>query len=155
MKKLQKFLALDSDERYLLLEAFFLLNGIRLGFVLLEFSVLQKGLSKLGRPESHHDRCQSRSVSRIIWAVEVSTHFSPGGAKCLARALAVQVLMQRQGYDPKLQIGVIKNSTQDFRAHAWIEYQGMVVIGQLPELEDYSALLPPQLYIPTPSGRGY
>jgi Transglutaminase-like superfamily len=140
MKKIQKFWYLDRSIRYLLVESFFLLNSIWFGFLFLKFPLLQKLLGKIGKSRSDLPAHPAISIDKIVWGVEVSTQLSPGGAKCLARALTVHTLMQRQGYDPKLQIGVIKNPLEELKAHAWVEYQGKVVIGNLSDLEKYGTL---------------
>jgi hypothetical protein len=64
----------------------------------------------------------------------------PSGAKCLARALVCQVLMARRGYSPELRIGVAKSQEGTLEAHAWIESQGQVVIGDLKELPRFTQL---------------
>jgi hypothetical protein len=51
------------------------------------------------------------------------------GASCLTQALALQLLMNRYGFDAKLRIGVTRNAAGGFEAHAWIESQGDVIIG--------------------------
>ncbi len=142
MKRIQKFWQLDYNTRYLLVKTFFLLNSIRFGFLFLKFPLLQKLLGKIGKSRSDLSAHPAISIDKIVWGVEVSTQFSPGGAKCLARSLTVHALMQRQGYDPKLQIGVIKSPIEELQAHAWVEYQGKVVIGNLSDLEKYGALHP-------------
>jgi hypothetical protein len=60
--------------------------------------------------------------------------------KCLARALTAQILLNRQGYLPKLCIGVSKGQNGKLQAHAWIECQGQVVIGNLSNLSDFVPL---------------
>jgi hypothetical protein len=142
MKKISKFWQLDSTERNLLMKTFLLLNLVRFLFLFLQFPRLQKILTKLGTRRSSSNGTLPLSVKQIVWAIELSTQFSPGGAKCLARALTMQTLMQQQGYDSQLQIGVIHQPTEEFQAHAWIEYQGEIVIGMLPDLEKYKALHP-------------
>ncbi len=99
-------------------------------------------LTKLGTRRSLSAETSALSINQIVWAIELSTQFSPGGAKCLARALATQTLMQQQGYDSHLRIGVIHQPEEEFQAHAWIEYQGKIVMGMLPDLEKYNTLHP-------------
>jgi hypothetical protein len=86
------------------------------------------------------------SVRKIIWAVEISSRWMPGGAKCLARALTTQVLLNQCGYTPNLRIGVAKSVNGTLEAHAWIEYQGHVVMGNLRDLSRF---------IPLPSLEGF
>ncbi len=142
MKKIQKLMHLAPSERYLLVKAFLLLNSVRIGFLFLKFPPLQRILGKIGKAPAHRSAESVISIDRIVWAVDTSTRFSPGDAKCLARALTTQTLMQQQGYDSQLRIGVIHQPTEEFQAHAWIEYQGKIVVGMLPDLEKYNTLHP-------------
>jgi Transglutaminase-like superfamily len=139
MRKIQKFLYLDSGEKYLLIGTFLLLNSIRFGFLFLNFPLLQAILRRISEFGSDMSTKSVISIEQIVWCVEVSTQLSPGGAKCLARALTVETLMKQNGYAPILKIGVIKNNIEEFKAHAWIEHQDKVVIGgDLPNLNKYS-----------------
>jgi Transglutaminase-like superfamily len=142
MKKIQKFWKLNLSDRYLLIKTFLLLNSIRVAFLFLKFPSLQKMLGKIGQSYLDKSARPVISIDKIVWAVEVSTQLSPGGAKCLARALTLHSLMQQQGYDPILRIGVIKNPLESLQAHAWVEYRDEVVIGNLPDLEKYGVLHP-------------
>lgn len=76
-------------------------------------------------------------LERIAWAV-VNAGARVPGATCLERALAAQLLFGRRGYASSLQIGVAKND--HVQAHAWVEYDGDVVVGDCPELEQYEVL---------------
>ncbi|NEQ84407.1 MAG: lasso peptide biosynthesis B2 protein, partial [Moorea sp. SIO2I5] len=60
--------------------------------------------------------------------------------KCLARALTSYTLMVQYGYVPQLRIGVAKGESGQLEAHAWVENQGLVVIGQLPDLTRFKTL---------------
>jgi hypothetical protein len=64
----------------------------------------------------------------------------PGTVKCLARALTVKVLLARSNCDSKLIIGVAKNPLQQLEAHAWVEVQERVVIGQIHDLDRFTPL---------------
>jgi hypothetical protein len=145
--RLDKFFALESFERKLLVKTFLLLNLIRFSFLWVNLLTLRKLLAKLINLGLININAPDLSIQKIVWAVDVSTHFSPGGAKCLARALTAQVMMQQHGFDAQLQIGVINDPAKKFQAHAWLEHQGAVVIGQLPELSTYTTLLSPHTTI--------
>ena len=66
----------------------------------------------------------------------------PGGAKCLAKALTTQVLMERRGCDCAFKIGVAKTDKGELEAHAWIEKDGQVIMGMLPDLDRFKSLPP-------------
>ncbi|BAY87292.1 hypothetical protein NIES267_68130 [Calothrix parasitica NIES-267] len=137
MKLLRKLWNLRKAYIYLLLFTFLLLQAIRLGLFLLEFRILFKIVNKLCKVKFLFP---SVSVRKMIWGVNVATRYSPGGAKCLARALTTQILMSRSGYTPELCIGVAKSESGELEAHAWIKYQGYVVVGHLPDLPRYIQL---------------
>ena len=50
---------------------------------------------------------------------------------CLTQALAGQVLLERYGYPALVHVGVTKKAKNGtFQAHAWLESDGKVVIGE-------------------------
>ena len=137
MKLLRKIWNQRKVNLYLLFVTFLLLGAIRLGVWLLEFRILLKVVNKFSTIKFPFPYT---SLRKIIWAVNVATRYSPGGAKCLARALTTQILMNRSGFSPELCIGVARSESGEFEAHAWIKYQGYVVIGYLPDLPRYIQL---------------
>lgn len=137
MKRLLKFLRLKNSDRHLLINTFTVLVFVNLGLWLLPFNTLRQILDKISQPNSH---LEQTPLTKIIWAVDASTRYIPGGAKCLARALTCQVMMIRRSYSPELRIGVAKTETGKFEAHAWIESQGQVVIGYLNNLSSFTPL---------------
>lgn len=59
-------------------------------------------------------------------------------ATCLVQALAAQLLLTRHGHMADLQIGV--SQAKGFEAHAWLEFEGRVVLGGVTNLSDYVVL---------------
>lgn len=137
MKLLRKIWNLRKVNFYFLFVTFLLLGAIRLGLLLLEFRILLKIVNKLSTIKLP---LPNISLRKIVWALNVATRYMPGGAKCLARALTTQILMNHSGYPPELCIGVAKGESGELEAHAWIKYQGYVVIGYLPDLPRYIQL---------------
>ncbi len=140
MKRLLKFLYLSSGDRQLLLKTFILLGLVRLGLCLLPFASLRRVLVGISRSTSSQQKVNQTEVAKLIWAVNQSSRYMPGGAKCLARALTTQVLMSWHGYSSELRIGVVKDEHKRLLAHAWLENEGEVVIGKLRNLADFKAL---------------
>jgi hypothetical protein len=137
MRRLRKFLRLTSCDRHLLITAALLMSAIRLGLWLLPFRVLRQVVKSLTavRPAP-----QQISINQVVWAVEVASGYMPGGVKCLARALTTQILLSRRGYSTELRIGVAKNQQGQLEAHAWVESQGSVIIGELADLTRFTPL---------------
>ncbi len=124
MTGLKRFARLSPAEQRLLLQTTFLLCSIRIGFRLLPFRVVQRiALKAVGNSMAAHP------VEQLVWAVEAISHRFPG-ATCLARALALQVLLARSGHHSRLQIGVAKDERDGFQAHAWLISDGQILIGQ-------------------------
>ena len=119
----RSFLHLPLAQKRLLIRALFLVWMIRLGLLVLRFNRLRRLATSL--PAAEID--PSFSLERLIWAVEIASQFVPG-AKCLARAMAAQLLLSEHGHRAELRIGVAKSDNK-FQAHAWLEDEGKVLIG--------------------------
>jgi hypothetical protein len=64
----------------------------------------------------------------VGWSVESVGRRIPG-ARCLARAVAAEAILDRGGRSPQMQIGARRDSNGEVEAHAWVEVRGMVVVG--------------------------
>jgi len=141
MNKFHKFFNLSWLDRRLLISATIAIGAVRFGLWVLPFKFLQTLLLKLERPSFSRQRRGRPSVARIVWAVKIGARFVPA-ATCLAQALATKLLLRRRGYNPALRIGVTRNEAGEFQAHAWIEYNGDIVLGYLNDMSRYSKLPP-------------
>jgi len=131
---------LSWQQRRILLCACVLLNAIRLSLWLLPFGKVRKYLSKFSLAWGKLTSQAEVSVGLITWCVETASNNAPGGALCLAKALTTQILLNRYGYAHKFCIGVNKSSKQTLKAHAWIEHEGQVIMGNLNDLKQYKPL---------------
>jgi hypothetical protein len=61
-------------------------------------------------------------------------------ASCLTQSLALEALMEEAGLECEVRFGVARKSDGTFDAHAWVEHEGHVVIGGLPDLERFAVL---------------
>jgi hypothetical protein len=95
---------------------------------------LQKSLERFARV-SPHTRSSVSDVTRAISAVARRI----GGTTCLAEAAVAYTMLRRHGHDPRLRIGV-KRTDSALEAHAWVECDGRVVMGELPEMTGYAML---------------
>lgn len=132
-----KFLGLSSMDRHLLVQSAFLLLAIRLGLWLFPFQTLQRALARITQPTAKLQEIDQASVNRVVWAVAIASRYIPG-VKCLAQALATQVLLQQRGFPARLRIGLAKGEQGQLEGHAWVESQGQVVIGQESALERFT-----------------
>ena len=140
MNRSRKLFVLSWQQRRILFYACLILNLLRLALWLLPFRVLKRQLVGISSVWICPAFSESVSVDFIVWAVTVAGRYTPGGAMCLVKALTTQLLLSRYGYVHRLHIGVAKSDTQAFRAHAWVECQGRVVIGKLSDLGCFQPL---------------
>ena len=126
--------SLTRADRLLLAEAIRLCLIVLLGLNVFRFNALRAYLQR--RPVSDHQR-----IDRVVWAVKaVSGRWL--GTTCLAEALVVEAMLRRHGHAPILKIGVKhpQSSERSLEAHAWVECDGVVVVGRVPEIGDYAVL---------------
>ena len=114
---------------------------VRLGQSVLPFAVLQRILRRLGHETRRSaDPPAAREAQQIGEAIRVASRVVPGRHTCLTRALAVQVWLSRRGHSVGLRIGVAKTEEAPLLAHAWVESEGRVVIGDDQDLSRYRIL---------------
>lgn len=58
---------------------------------------------------------------------------------CLPQALAGYVLCAERGYRVDLRLGVASPET-GFRAHAWLEYEGSVILGEMVGMDELAVV---------------
>ena len=140
--KYQKWLELTSEERTLLIKAFFLLplvKIIRMG----GFNRLQKTMRYFGLDSDRHKAGnfekldKARRTSRMI---TVAAAYIPLTISCLDRSISLSILLHRQGIKSELFLGVRKDQG-DFEAHAWVEIDG-VVLNDTPDVRERYASFP-------------
>jgi hypothetical protein len=148
MKQILRFVRLAPQDRNLFLKACLLLSFVRFGLFLRSFNRLCKFLERFSavNPSTVSDR--RVLIHRVVWAIDASCKLMPGTVKCLARALTMKTLLDMHNCPSTLMIGVDKNAAKQLEAHAWVEYEGHVVMGQLHDLSRFKPLpsLPQFLY---------
>ncbi len=132
MKRLRKFARLSADDRRLVIRTTILMSGLRLGLCLLPFRRLIARCEQKQPPP--HDAI---SPERVVWAVQAASRYVPR-ATCLVQALTAKVLLESAGLPADVHLGVAKTREQGLEAHAWVEFQGQVVIGG--DLTSYTRL---------------
>ena len=122
LSMLVKFLKLSGRKKGTFLTALGALWIIRIGLWVLPYSCLRKFASGMkAKP-----KVGKLSVEELVWSVETSSKYVLN-ATCLTQALAAKVLLAWNGYGSTLRIGV--DTCSGFAAHAWIEQNGVVILG--------------------------
>jgi hypothetical protein len=120
-------------------EALVLLLLVRAALHLISYPRLRACLrtcESLGSPSP-------RPVAEVTRAVSAAGRRLTG-TTCLAEALVAYTMLRRRGHAPVLRIGVRESAPSLLEAHAWIECDGTVVVGQVPQMDG----LDPRLAVP-------
>jgi hypothetical protein len=142
MGRFGKFFALSPADRRLLIQAWIVLAAMRVALRTVPLARLCKLAS---RSRSIGDR-DLPSVEAIVRAVDRASSVIPGGQNCLLRALTAELMLRRANYKSELKIGVSKPPGGEFRAHAWVEIAGEIVIGEF-ESGEYVTLAGPAVWL--------
>lgn len=78
-------------------------------------------------------------ISHLAWAVRAASRRVPA-ATCLTQSMALHCLMARAGYAAQVHIGVSKDAQSGFKAHAWVEYEGRLLLSGPAEVVPYTCL---------------
>ena len=129
MNKAFKLLRLSPADMMILTKLTVLFVAVRLGLTMLPFRRLRNFLHQLAHAWPHPRRASRRDMARIVGIARAISPYLLGDKPCLTNALVVQFLLERRGYPTVLRIGVAKKDGRALEAHAWLEYEGMVLIG--------------------------
>jgi hypothetical protein len=138
VERLRKFFELPPADRRLWIRAWLWLVVIRLWLWLSPFSGQRGLLSRLSQAPAGGRQADASLPERVGWAIAAASGYVPQ-TTCLIQALAAQALLKRGGFPARLRLGVGRNAQGQFQAHAWLENDGRVIIGDS-EVERYRPL---------------
>jgi len=135
MKRLRQLLALPRSSRRLLLEAAFLLWVTKLALLSISFESLRRKAARFfppaagGTPDWH-------TIRTVAWAVERAA--AAVGGTCLTKAFVGEWLLRRRGQTVEVRVGVARDANGGLDAHAWLEVEGLTIIGAIDEMARFS-----------------
>jgi Transglutaminase-like superfamily len=129
---------LPAEDRRLLVSAACWLAACRVALWTVPFPRTRDLVESWGTPR----RGVALAPGRIAWAVRTAARPIPG-ATCLTQALAAAVMLRRGGAAPVVRFGVTREQG-DFEAHAWLELDGRVLVGDQ-GLDRYATLAEPSI----------
>jgi hypothetical protein len=138
IRAVERFFRLPPADRRLLVRSLLLLAATRVALWMLPFQTVRRLLARTARPTA----AARTPTERISWAIGVAQRVIPS-ATCLPQALVGEALLTRAGHPFELRIGVAKTAAGGLHAHAWIESDGRVVVGELVQgLSEFTRLPP-------------
>lgn len=111
---------------------------IKLGLITLPFSTFRRIYNSFSKSNRKQEGLENE-VDTTVWAVKSAADFLPVELLCLPRALATKYLL-RHVPALTLEIGIEVNAAKAFEAHAWVEKNGLIIIGDWPETVSYRRL---------------
>ena len=144
MKIIRRFLGASPATRQLALEVALLLCAVRLALSILPFRWIHRLILRYNKLASQGD-LMTPGARAVVEMVNRASHYVPG-ASCLTRAITAQILLDRRKIATTLHIGVMKptrlsnQDREDLLAHAWLEHNGEVIVGDTADRERYVPL---------------
>ena len=135
---MSKFAAFPWRVKMLYCNTALWLLAVKAGLYLLPFERLRGWLARFDEPAGKP--ADMEEMHAIIEAIErIGQVLAPLRINCLPQALVGHRLLGRKGFDVHLKIGVLKNRGDRLAAHAWLEYQGQVILGDLRHLGQFTS----------------
>jgi hypothetical protein len=139
MQSLRKFVSLEPVTRRLLLQTVCLLPLTALGLRLIGLRRVHAGLARLAGPAGGAPpEDVTIRIGRSWRVVDIVARRGPYRGNGLSRSQVLWWLLRRQGIESDLRIGV-RNETELFQAHAWVEYKGQPLNESEQVYERYTA----------------
>ena len=128
LRRLGKFFSYSFAEQVSIVKAFWIVLMVRIALKLLSFQQFRQLYASILQPPSVIDVPDVR-IERYVWAIErVSGSL---GAVCLPQALALKYFLRK---DKKTEIVIGIDKKSNFSAHAWVEKNGRILIGDTPQI---------------------
>jgi hypothetical protein len=123
-QKFQRARALIGPDWLLFIEVWIAVFALRTAFRLVPFKTL---LTALPRSATLAGPCTLDPV-RLAYLIELASRHHVFKPTCLETALVLNGILRRNGITADLKIGTHQKNGQ-FQAHAWVEYNGRVILG--------------------------
>ena len=137
MRRLRKFLYLSLEDKILFFKAVVLVGAFRISLLIFPLKLVQQFVDsvtqKLSKPKTNPQE-------KISWCIKTVGNYLLGPESCLPVALAAKVLLKQNGYPATINIGVYKDNEIKLEAHAWVESEGKIIVGEA-TIKDYTPLL--------------
>jgi hypothetical protein len=125
-RKYNTLFGLSERERSLMFQSLCLLPCVAILLDLKGLRFTQGLFSRLPMPTPSVANLVETQIWTTVRMVRVAVRYYQPWANCLKQSLVLWILLRFQGIISELRIGVQRESNK-FSAHAWVEYQGVVL----------------------------
>jgi len=133
LKKIQKFIVLDSIQQRLFIEAYVTLGVMRAAILTVSFKRLVTSLTQQKHTVAPTlDDGQLTKAVAIGKAVRSAAANTPWESLCLAQALTAQRMLSKRGIAGVFHLGAMMGSTgeEKLKAHAWLQCDQQIITGE-------------------------
>jgi hypothetical protein len=119
-KKAITFFKLDSELKWMLVEAYFLLGWARF-LKTLPFAKVAPSLGTKMDETSYSINLENKEVlQKVSTAVHLMSRYTLWESQCLVKAIAGMKILERRQIESTLYLGTGKDGKGEFIAHAWL-----------------------------------
>ncbi|MEL7198555.1 MAG: lasso peptide biosynthesis B2 protein [Pseudomonadota bacterium] len=122
--KLRRYWTLGRRHFFLLCRAFCIVAYFRITLCFVKYKRLSKSISVTAVETVP----QTPTPGAIAWAIKNTARIVPF-ASCLTQALALQHMLGKRGEKAVIRVGVRTTDAGRIMAHAWVIFQGVILIG--------------------------
>ena len=142
MSRLRKALALSASDWLLIAQAWMWFRAVEVGLRCLSLQkmlrIIQRSRKPQPGPTRERELCRALP-ERMSYCVGMAARLHLHDPKCLNKALVLYTLLTRRDFEAQLLIGAAKATSGQLEAHAWLQCQGQILLGQ-PAPGHYSTL---------------
>ena len=144
MHKIYKFLSWSPRDLRMMIKTYFTLICINLLLQVIPFNYMRKFIASQSKNNKRTIN-DSMVVHKIVETIEIASRYTPRKSTCLVKALTGYYLLTKHKIPVEMCIGVKLGLPGQLDAHAWIVYQGEVILGYLDNLPAYTKLTSPSM----------
>jgi hypothetical protein len=127
--KLRKFIALQSEMKLLLVEAYLFLAGGSLLKALPFHRIAPMLGSYMEETPDQPAREDEEVIRQISHAVHLMSRYTFWESECLVKAVAAMCMLHRRQIDSTIYLGIARARRGDLAAHAWLRCGSMIITG--------------------------
>lgn len=140
MQRLRKLFLLSPRQQWVLARAVWTVAAVRLALLAVPFAHMRHYCGRPARRTTPPGHLPHAWPQDYVWSVQKAGSLIPG-ASCLTQAFALQLLLRNRGLNSSIRIGVAREGLQRvFAAHAWLERDGQILIGNRNNLKSFTPL---------------
>jgi hypothetical protein len=126
------------EEFMFFIEAWLFLAFARSMLIILPFKKIAPTLGKMKDEVTNAD-LDIAVLNKIQMAVLRGSRYSPWRTKCFEQAIAAKIMLKKRHIKSTLYLGVLKDVSNELRAHAWLKANDVIVTGG-PEVNKFTVI---------------